>query len=443
MADKSGNVVLSVVTRLVVSLVLLMVAVLVFAALYRNRPEAASVEDVAAPPRVLVMALKEVAIRREWRGFGTARAMDSANVPSEVEAIVDARPVHIQPGAHINQGDLIVKLDDSDFMRQVEFAQQAIAEIDAELAQIDVEESAWKDRAELAAEDTRVAEAELARVEEALRRSAAKEREVDLIHQTVIAARRIEIAAREELQKVPVRRARFQALRAQQESQLKLAQQNQERCTITSPIAGVLQAVDVEVGESVTPGTRVARVVSLSRIEVPVRLPASARRELKAGDNVTLLATGSSASSWTAQLARIAPEDDETSRTVTVYAELTQDAEAEHSLAPGRFVEAEVASVVPHPEIAIPRRALSSERIAIVEDGLIRSLPIEVKFHFDRPLAELGLPDEQWVIIESDLPEGTLVVLNRANIREGQRVEPVLVTEVETSQRGTSEEATP
>jgi membrane fusion protein (multidrug efflux system) len=428
MASKAPRVIISIVTRAAVSLVLLVLAASVFWALYASRPESPSVQHDAPAPRVLVMAIEAVPIRRQWRGYGTARAMDSANVPSEVSAIVEERPAHIQPGARVARGDVIIRLDDSDFARQVEIAEKVIAEIEAELAQLEVEKDAWEDRAALAAEDTAMAQADLNRVEEAFRRNAAREREVDLARQALIAARRVEVAAGEELLKVAPRRQRLEALKAQQEAQLRLAKHNQERSTITSPLDGVLQAVDVELGESVTPGERVARVVSLGRIEVPIRVPASARLALRIGDTVRLFSTGEATMTWNARLARIAPEDDETSRTVTVFAELEQNADAAQALAPGRFVEGEVVAADPQMLIAVPRRAVFAERIAIVEDGIVRTLPVNVMFHLNGSLPALGVPDQEWVVIENELPEGTLLVLNKAmSVVEGERVEPVLV----------------
>jgi multidrug efflux pump subunit AcrA (membrane-fusion protein) len=183
----------------------------------------------------------------------------------------------------------------------------------------------------------------------------------------------------------------------------------------------------VEVGESVAPGQRVARVVSLGRIEVPIRIPASARTALRIGDEVRLFSTGEAKDMWTARLGRIAPEDDPESRTVTVYAELRQDDSAARPLAPGRFVEGEVVAGDGQMEIAVPRRAIFSERIAVVEGGLVRTFPVDVKFHLNQSLPALGLPDREWVVIENDLSEGTLIVLNKAaSVVEGGRVQPVV-----------------
>jgi len=427
MASQQIRILISVVTRIAVSIVLLVIAFGIFGFLVTSRPKAEVAEHVDIAPRVQVMELQPVQVKRVWRGYGSAQAMDSTNIPSRVSAIVVERPAGIRAGAPVSAGQLLVKLDESDFIRQVEISTQAIADMRAQLAQLDVEEASWKQRAALLAEETAFAKAEYERAAQALERSAAKQREVDLAGQAYAAAQRSEVAAREEVLKVPARRARLEALLAQQESSLKLAQQNQERCTITSPFAGVLQSVDVEVGESVTPGQRVARVVSLASIEVPVRLPAAARHQLAPGDLVTLRATSDAGLVWQARLSRIAPEDDEASRTLTVFAELSQEQQSGGMLlAPGRFVEAEVASGTAQQHLIVPRRALTSERVAVVENGLVRTVPIRVLFHLDQTFPATGLPDTEWVAIEEDLAPGALVIVNKAmSVADGDRVEPV------------------
>lgn len=447
MASKLPRITVSIITRAIVSIVLLVLAIGVFRMLAGSRPEVPSVPHSEIAPQVLVMELRPIAVQRHWRGFGTTRAMDSANIPAQVGAIVEERPQEIQPGAHVKQGQMLVKLDDSDFVRQVEISTQAIADIDAQLAQLEVERDSWQQRVDLLAQETAFAQSEYERTKEALARNAAKDREVEQAGQRLATAQRAEVAAREEVNKIPSRRDRLQAMKAQQEASLKLAQQNEKRCTITSPIDGVLQSVSVEVGESVNNGQQVARVVSSRRIEIPIRLAASARREIHVGDEVTLRATGEAKLSWTAHVARIAPEDDESNRTLTIFAELLQEEGSAKPLAPGRFVEADVVSGDVRERIVVPRRALSSERIALVVDGVVRTQPISVAYHLDQTLPATGLPDEQWVVIDDEIEPGSFVVVNKAmSVTDGERVQPVLFTDADGKAEDAREhamEATP
>ncbi len=411
--SQQRNIALSVGTRVVTCIVVLALAGGIFIGLVVTRPVAESVRS-AGPPRVLVVQPQRIPVRREWSGYGTAAAMDAADVPARVSATVAEVPPEVLAGAPVARGQLLARLDDSDFIREVEIAVQTIAELDAQLAQLAVEEESWGQRLELALEEVALARTELERVQAAVEREAAKLRELDLARQALLAIERQEVATREEVGKVPARRLRLQALRAREEATLALARLNKQRCLVASPIDGLLQSIDVDEGESVQVGARVARVVSLARIEVSLRLPASARSSVRPGDEVSLSAGDRDEGGWRALVSRLSPEDDEATRTFGVFVELRQPGNAP-LLAPGRFVRGVVRSDRPEARTVIPRRSVSGERILLVEDGILASRRVTVDFFVEGTLPGTGLEDLQWAVLDGDLPEGAAVLLNASS----------------------------
>jgi RND family efflux transporter MFP subunit len=419
---------LSITVRAAISLALVIVAAVVFALLVETRPVPERRIDADNAPTVQVFEASQVDVGRQWDVFGSAGAIDSADVPARVTATVEAIPAGIIAGARVERGDLLVELDDSDFAREEEIATQSIADIDAQLAQLEVDRKTWTERVELAKELVALAQAEFERAKEALEREGARQREVDQAKQALVAAIRDETVARGELDAIPTRRTALNARRAAQEAQRKLAQQQIERCRITSPLAGVLQAVDIEVGENLPAGQRVARVVNLDRIEVPLRLPASARPSVRTGDRANLFATGDQRQSWQAEVVRIAPQDDEQTRTMTVYVELEQDPDRPEILTPGRFVRATVFSSRREPRWVVPRRSLDGDRILLVNDGHIVSRGIDVAFQVDQRFPQLGLDDQQWVVLNDELSEGDRIVITPSRaLPEGLAVVPSAV----------------
>ncbi len=173
----------------------------------------------------------------------------------------------------------------------------------------------------------------------------------------------------------------------------------------------------MEPGEAVAAGQRVARVVDPGRLEIPIRLPAAARRGLAVGDRVGLQPAGDAAGPAerglvTAGIARIAPEDDPGTRTVTVYVELLQAAGDLGAIAPGRFVRATVRESDRTPRIIVPRRSLAGERLLVVgEDGLVRGRDVERWFDVRGTYPETGLPDGDWVALREPPPAGTRIVV--------------------------------
>ena len=405
------NILVAIVTRAGVSVAVLLAASLIFAALYATRPQPIRTDSHREPPSVQVMRVVQAPVHRRWSGYGTAQPLKSADVPARVTATVVTRPEAIRPGRAVAQGDLIVQLDDSDFTRQVEITTQTVAELQAQIDRLGVETESWTRRVALLEEEHGLAQAEFGRAQEALERNAAKQREVDLVRQNVVAAERSLVAAKEELNKIPFRLAGLTALKESQQASLRLARQNVERSRIVAPISGVLQFVDVEEGESLTAGERVARLVSLDVIEIPLRMPAGARPFIAPGAAIQLRSSGSLDQQWEGQIVRVSPEDDADTRTFTAYVELRQDAQSASSLAPGQFVEGSVQSTEAMTRTVLPRRALHGKRILIVKDGRITSETVAVDFHVDGERPESGLPDQQWVALWPELPTGTLVVI--------------------------------
>lgn len=418
------NVTLSVVFRVLVCSALLAVAIGIFMVLKNTAPKPATSDSAAIMPRVQVIEAHPVPVRREWEGFGTALAMDSANVPARVTAVVIERPEQIRAGQPVTQGQLLVRLDESDFQRQVEIATEAIRDIDAQLARIKVEDESWTRRAELASEEVGLARADYERVRQAFEREAARQRELDEAQRKLNAIQQAEVATREELDKIVPRRAALLAQQQSHEASMRLATLSAERTRIVSPMNGVLQSVDVEVGENITAGQRVARVVNPARIEVPLLLPAAARPHVSVDDEVRLF---EGEMNWSARVARISPVDDETTRTMSVFAEVNQERANGYLLPPGRFVRGVVRSSNTETRWVVPRRALSGDRVLLIDNGRVRSRNVQVDFNMQADFPSLGLSDQQWVVLKHPLPEKSLVVIDGARaLAEGAEVVPIV-----------------
>ncbi len=422
------NILVSVATQAGVSLALLSLAGGIFVALASSRPEPEKSNEPAELRRVEVMEARPVPVRRQWQGFGTAAARDEADVPAEVLAVVVEVPAGIVEGAEVRQGDLLARLDDTDFVLQQQVSKERITEIQAQLDQLDLEEESWRRRAELASEEVQLAEADFERVRQALQQQAARQRELDQSREKLVAAIRAEVATREQFDKVTSRRTQLQAQQSEQQAALRMAEKNVARCRVLSPLDGSLASVDLDPGESVAPGQRVARVVSVSRLDVPLRLPASARPTIAVGDDAVLEAQGATVQTWHGHVRRIGPADDQNTRTMTVYVEIEQDPRLPGWLAPGRFVQGTVISQHAELRTVVPRRSLLGDRLLVVEDGRVRSRTVNVDFHIQGDFGELGVSAEQWAVLAAPLAEGARVVVNATRtLPDGLRVEPVPV----------------
>lgn len=428
------NRLLALATRIGVAVLLLAVAGGIYFALYSSRPQVEVTDPQANRPKVTVFAARRAPVQRQWPGYGSADALDTADVPARVTATVEDIPKIVLPGARVTVGQTLVQLDRSDFQRQVEIAQQSIAELDAMLAQLDVEEQRLTERLALEESDVGIAQTEYDRQLRFQQRDVATQQDVDAAQRTLITAQRGRLQSREALDLIGPRRLSLAAKKSSQQSQVNLAEVNEQRTTVVSPIDGVIQSLDVEIGENLQAGARVARVVSLARIEVPISLPASARSTVAVGDKVVLRPTGplptivgqANTLGWTTTIARIAPEQDADTRTLTVFAELVQDPKKPSLLpAPGMFLAASVSVSDVEERFIVPRQAIRAGRIQVVSDGVLVSRAADVAFNVTGKQPAFGLVEDQWAVLNDGVLEpGDLVVANAATqLPDGTAVE--------------------
>lgn len=428
---------LAVTTRSMVGLLVLLFAVALSSYMFQTRPGPAITSATNHARRVLVLTAQPVPVQRQWRGFGTANAMNSANVPARVTATVVEVPERILAGAHIDIGQVLARLDASDFTRQVEIATEAVAGIAALLEQLDIERQTLAQRHALETEDVQLAQDELHRVKKLFEQHAANQRDTDQAQRGVLAARRTLSLTDQAIQIVEPRRRQLETQLAAQLSNLRLAKQNLERCTIMSPLDGVVQSVDVELGENVVSGQRVVRVVNLNRIEVALRLPAAARSEVGTGNAVNLESTNSPERKWSSQIARIAPENDQDTRTFAVYVEVNQSTPVDGTsvmLAPGNFVVGTVVVGQMSQRYVVPKRSFQGSWVLLVEDGRLVSREVQVDYLVEQSFPRFGLPDLHWAVLGSTLASGDLVVVDPySSLADGQIVEPVLPASLQST----------
>lgn len=422
----------AIVTRSLLGVIALAVAIGVYVLLVQTRPEIEAADPDRYAMRLAAYPVRPVPVRRQWVGYGTAEAKRAADVPARVTAVVIDVPEGVEEGRRVEAGDTLVALDPEDYQQELEAARQSLADLRAQLDQLDVERRRLEDRVEIEERDFAIAEREVERLRGLLDRSAANQQDVDARERERLAVERSLVQSREQLERIPSRRAGLEARVAAQRAAVEAARLALDRTTVASPIAGEIQSVDVEIGESVAPGQRVARVVDPAVIEVPLKLPAGAASSVGVGDTVELTDPDDDRRVWGSTLVRIAPEQDPRQRTITVYAEVEQGnrngvAEAVKRLAPGMFLEGRVSRAEAEPRWVVPRRAVRRGRVFVIEDGVVRSRGVERAFEVEQRLPATGLDDDFWVVVRGGgavFDRGELVALNASSqLADGQRAE--------------------
>ena len=344
--------------RLLIPAAILTLGILGFALLMATRAEVDRVEPSVDVPIVRTMTVEPGPLRLEVLANGTVEPP----VESELRAQVDGEVVWVSPdlspGGYFEAGDVLARLDDTDYRHELEAAR------------------ASRDRAESALS---VARREHERQQRLMSQSAASVARAD-------EARDAHRAADAELRGATVRVSR--------------AEHDLERTELVAPYAGRTRTKGVDVGQFVRRGDEIAHLYSIAYLEVP--LPLSDRElaflelphpfrdagasEYVDGPRVTLRAEFAGVpSEWTGRIVRTSAEIDARSRTVTVVARVDDPYGRSPSgpdmpLPVGLFVEARIEGREIPEAVVLPTTALHDGDVVYVvdEDDRVRFRPVEV-----------------------------------------------------------------
>jgi RND family efflux transporter MFP subunit len=401
------------VTRTVVGLVVLVVAMGIYGFLVETAPTSprAELSDVALSVRT--MQVEPVVAPRVWSGFGTARPKDAANVAAEVAGTIVERPASIDPGAIVARNELIVAIDAREFEDRLSRSRQTVASWQAELDGLSTERESLQESLELAREAVRLTEVEVDRLQSAVDRGVANRFELDVLLRTLTRSQREAEEIERQLNLLPSRSARLEALIGSERASLRLAELDVERCRIDAPIDGVLQDVMVNVGERVSVGQLVGRIVDLRTIEVPLQLPLAAAGRVAVGDRVRLDAATDSGARWDGVIARVAPEADASTRTLTVFVEVAQQLEEDELLLPGQFVMGRVQQAAEGRALLVPRSSVLRDRVLLVgADDRAVSRTIEIGYSLDGAFPGLHPTETQWLAVREGVDPGDEVIIS-------------------------------
>ncbi len=452
-SDRAAKVWMVFLPRLVIIALLLIVSGGIVKVLMATRAE-----SKMKPPESLALLVDTVEVihrpaHRVWSGYGTVRTMGSADIVAEVAGRVIDRPEAIEAGNRVHAGDLIVQLDDTDSINALDAARQAANSLQAQITGLTIEIEQMQTQVQLAQEEIQAAQRDLDRTDEAIAAGAGSSGERDVKLAALLRSRRAQSVLQQQLDLIPSRRARLEAELSSQRANERIAEENVSRAKIRVPIDGELQTVNTRVGDWLGLGAQVARVVDVSRLEIPLKVAASASSWIKVGDEVHVwVREPGGKPDQIGQVRRIAPEADSSSRTVVVFVEIEQDPTDSDRILPGQFVSGRVLTHDPHARVILPRRAVQSDTVFVAGefiDGqrVIEIVAVKVAYSFETRLPEIDPDETQWVAIEigyEPVEHSKVVVSLLDQLSSQMRVriagdpEPIVVQDMDGTDEGDS-----
>lgn len=354
-----------------------------------SRPDAVVSTPPEAELAVRVQPVLRRAIIATAEGFGRVEAEHSWTAISEVEGRILAVSAGLNTGSIVDEGTVLVEIDqtDNELSRQKTLAN--IAAVDADLAELAREEENAQRLLLVEQRILKVAEAELARVTSLLERGAGSQATVDTAEKSYLAQQTSVTNLNNTLLLFPAQRDALNATLAVRQAELAEANRALEKSVITAPFRGRVASKSIEVGQFVGTGDTLLSLDSTAAAEVtaevqpssfgPVVLSPSERSFLQNGSFDTSqfaealgqagvharveLSSAENFASWEAEIVRLRGTMDEDTGTMGIVVRVADPLVANQGLRrpplhSGSFVRV-VFSSAPRPDsIAIPRHAL-------------------------------------------------------------------------------------
>lgn len=196
-------------------------------------------------------------------------------------------------------------------------------------------------------------------------------------------------------------RLRLSGMPAALIAQMERSGRVQSVTTITSPLGGALQTLDVREGMTVAAGQTLARVNGLGTVWLQVAVPEAQAASLAVGQTVESHFVGLPGRTFSASISAILPSNAMDSRTVQVRVELPNP---DGILRPGMTAQVRLAQSTGQSVLWLPSEALirTGKRVLVMvaeEGGRYR--PVEV---------QVGAENQDNTVIVSGLQEGQQVV---------------------------------
>lgn len=190
---------------------------------------------------------------------------------------------------------------------------------------------------------------------------------------------------------------------------LERAETNLQRTDVKAPFAGRLVSQDTQIGEYVSPGAPIARLVDTRSLEVTAQAPDSLLKSVKPGDTIEVALGAERVKS---SIRAIVPVGDQLTRTMEIRLALP---DAHWNI--GSAVRVALPQTAPRPVVAAHRDSvvLRADRVSVYvvgEDMTAKQVDVE-----------LGAAEGDLIEVIGDVKPGDRVIIRGAErLRDGQKV---------------------
>jgi multidrug efflux pump subunit AcrA (membrane-fusion protein) len=402
----------------------------------KQAPERLAAHEVVTVARFIEAPVLRV--RPVAKGYGVARPGATWQALSRVSGAVIYRHPELESGTMFSAGTRLVEIDPTDYELAIAEAEAQIAGLDAELDQLEIDQSNTQRLLEIERERLKLAERELDRIRTLVEQDAAAPTRLDEQETQTLSFRKVVQELENQLNVMPSRRKRLKAEIDRNQSLLTRARRDLGYTTITAPFDFRVAEVSVEQDQFVPAGHAMLSADGIEVAEVPAQmqlepfrriigsLPVGGEAELLSDkidltgiDATARLLTGGGAT-WPARVTRVEAGLDPRIRTAQVVIAVDEPYRSARPpdrppLVKNMYVEVELAGQPLPPMAVIPASAVHENTVYVL-DGDDR---LELR------AVEIGFRQNGLAMVAQGLEQGERIILDDlVPAIAGMRVEP-------------------
>jgi len=406
--------------RRLLPVLIIAIAVLGFVLLKATKPKLPAAKPVERAWRINVLTVHPGTHHPVLTLYGKIDAPDKFTAVAPKTARVSLLPV--QDGEHVTKGQLLVRLDPSDFDPAVRQADASVKEIEA---QIESENLRLKADREALQQEQKIldnARKTLSRNKNLASRKLASPTQVENAADTVERARLSVTNRRKDISDHPARLAGLKARLESARAQLATARRDQQRATVMAPFDGIVTDVKVARGDQVGANAALLSFYPPHGLQLRAVIPTRYANQLIAAmtaGNAPEASAQVDGSRYRLKLLRLAGSA--SGEGVTGIFGFERPATA---LRIGSILTLDLSRPAARDTVAVPYSALyGSNRLYVVKDGRLQRRRIEVVG--DVPAPANNASDSRWLLVRGkDLGDGSKVaVTHLPNAIEGLKVQ--------------------
>ncbi|TWU03927.1 HlyD family secretion protein [Neorhodopirellula pilleata] len=193
----------------------------------------------------------------------------------------------LSPGRYVNQGEILLRIDDSDYRLEVARLEQEVARADVELERLKIDIENAERLIKISRDVVTVRQREVARMDQLRRNSATSASEMDAVELALLTAMQQTTTQENEIRGFDTRAKALKMARELASLQLQRARLDLDRTEIVAPFSGVVIAARVEQNANLVPGAMVAMLEDTSSVEVRCSLRSEDMPFLQAPDSTS------------------------------------------------------------------------------------------------------------------------------------------------------------